>query len=550
MRMSLKQIFPSMQKTCGNNVPVVVQGQLAESKNGSRGQRHNPLLHVIELMLPTLSTLRAQAYCAPASAKCRLILAALLTLNAMTTPVVTAEEAVIGNVLGEQDFPALSIHPFGGYLVFEDNRTASGRDGRGITAVALDSDLQAHGESFRVNQLSLGKNEKPQVLTLSNGNTLFAWEIRQGAKAGIYSRTVDSSGKFLTSDLLINAPTLQAIVKQTARWFGYSRNSGKLRTYKFKDAIQNVREQAGNVVMAALPDGGAALAYHAMRKSETNTWQLVRDVKWTGSKFTTNDVLTPVRYSGDWKQDIFIQRLDSAGKKVGSETLVNQYTDNNQRTPSLTVLPNGNIVVTWVCEFPVSTDWKANFRIDLIGRLFNPLGDPVTDEFPVAMGDDLMQANPVVSGLAGGGFSVFWSQQEGEASRRWDVYGRVFGADASASGPAFRVNAFTMGDQFAPRVASFVESQLVVWTSTGQDGSGEGVYGRVLNSGVLSGEEFRVNTTTIGRQLHPAVSADAQGRALVVWSAFVGGTAGDWRGMDLFGSQLSIGPGEPGTSNP
>lgn len=541
MRMSSKQIVFSMhaQKTSTNTEAVDVRRPSDASKNGSRGQRRSPLLHVIELMLPPLSTLRAQVFCAPASATCRWIFAAILGLNAMAAGVATAEEAVIGNLPGEQDFPALSIGASGGFLAFEDNRTGSGRDGRGISAVALNSELQAHGEPFRVNQLSLGKNEKPQVLTLGNGNTLFAWEVRQGAKAGIYARVLGTNGLFSSFEALLNTTTSKQTIKQTARWTAHYRGKWKARTHKFKDIITNTREQAGGVSIAALPDGGAVLVYHAVRRCETNSWSLVDHVYPSHGKSRTNALLKPVRLTGDWMHDVFMQRLDGAGQKVGEEILVNQYTDFNQRTPSVATLENGNLVVTWVSESPASPDWRSNFHVDLIGRVFDAQGQPVSDEIPVAAADNLIQANPVVSPRAGGGFAVLWSQQEGTTTRGWDVYARSFGADASASGAAFRVNSYTTGDQFAPRIASSGSRQLVVWTSVGQDGSREGVYGRVLESGALGGEEFRVNATTASRQYHPAVATDGQGRALTIWAGFVGAATG----FDLFSHQSALGVG-------
>jgi len=546
VRMSSKQIVFSIhaQKTSANTVVVDVPRPSDASKNGSRGQRRSPLLHVIELMLPPLSTLRAHLFCAPASATCRWILAALLGLNAMTAGVAMAEEAVIGNLPGEQDFPALTFGASGGFLAFEDNRTGSGRDGRGISAVALNSELRARGEPFRVNQLSLGKNEKPQVLALGNGNTLFAWEVRQGSKAGIYTRVLGANGIFSSSEALLTTTTSKQTIKQTAKWTAHYRGKWKTRTHKFKDIITNTREQAGGISIAALPDGGAVLVYHTVRRCETNSWGLVDHVYLSHGEFRTNALLKSVRLTGDWMHDVFMRRLDGAGRKVGEEILVNQYTDFNQRTPSVATLENGNLVVIWVSESPASPDWRSNFRVDLMGRLFDAQGQPVSDEFPVAAADNLIQANPVVSATTGGGFSVLWSQQEGATARGWDVYARSFGADASASGAAFRVNSYTTGDQFAPRIASSGSRQMVVWTTVGQDGSREGVYGRVLESGALGGEEFRVNATTASRQYHPAVATDGQGRALTIWAGFVGAATG----FDLFSHKSALGVGEPGAS--
>jgi hypothetical protein len=85
-------------------------------------------------------------------------------------------------------------------------------------------------------------------------------------------------------------------------------------------------------------------------------------------------------------------------------------------------------------------------------------------------------------------------------------------------------------------VAALGTDYLVVWTSLGQDGSREGVFGRVLwGDGVPAGDEFRVNTTTVSQQLHPVVASDGVERFLAVWTSFTGVAAG----MDLFAQRYA-----------
>jgi len=502
---------------------------LSRKPEVSRGQQHEPLLHVTELMLPPLS-----ARIGLLSSGCAAI---FLTLLAIQTPVCEASEYPIGGALpGDQDFPAASISVGGGYLVWEDNRIEGGKTGSGIAAAGLDSNFSATGSVFRVNLQSTGSQEKPQVLRLSNGGTLFAWEQRQAEKPGVYVRLLDGNGRFTTGDLLVNTPTWSSSVKQSNSWYVLSKNSWKLRKYKYRELILNVREQAGGVALGALTDGGAVVAYHSIRRTETNSWGVVTNYNtYTG---VTKTPFKRLVLADNWMHDVFFQRLDAEGRKVGPEVMVNQYASYNQRNPAVAVLSDGRFIVVWVSEFPVNADWRHNFRVALYGRLFNAQGEPVGDEFSMAAGDGLTQANPSVAALPGGGFTVFCSQQEGTASRRWDVYAQNFGADGAASGPAFRVNDYTTGDQFGPKVATQGDNQFVVWTSIGQDGSREGVYGRLLTAGALSGDEIRVNTTTVSRQMHPTVAADGQGRFLTVWSGFVGGT-----GFDLFGQIFLPPPG-------
>ena len=97
-----------------------------------------------------------------------------------------------------------------------------------------------------------------------------------------------------------------------------------------------------------------------------------------------------------------------------------------------------------------------------------------------------------------------------------------------------------------PRIATAGANQLIVWTSMGQDGSYEGIYGRSLSRGELAGEEFRVNTRTISRQIQPCVASDGENRFLVVWSSFVSGTTGfDVIGQTFVTRQPPAAPAAP-----
>jgi hypothetical protein len=127
----------------------------------------------------------------------------------------------------------------------------------------------------------------------------------------------------------------------------------------------------------------------------------------------------------------------------------------------------------------------------------------------------------------------------------WDVYARSFAANGTGASDALRINSFNFGDQFGPKISRLGANQLVVWTSVGQDGSWEGVFGQLLYGGALYGAEFRVNTTTISRQMHPTVASDGASRFLVAWSSFVADTS-----FDLYAQRYAAGQPLPQPSVP
>ncbi len=505
---------------------------------GSRGQSPNPLLDVTELMLPPLRALGAASRPALTTAVCRWTLALILGLNAIPTTLVGGERLVLGEAPGDQDLPALGVGTDGGFIAWLDNRVQKhGREGRGIAAASFGAGFQNIGEAFQVADRADGKVERPMVTALTGGQYLFLWEIRNGTKPGIYARALGTNGTLARTETLVSAPTFRLKQTVSTNWTAHYRGILKSRKHKFREWITNTREQSGGAAVIALPDGGALLAYHAMRRSDTNSWYLMPTNRYSRGRIIQDSLLRPYRFGMDTLHDILLQRLDANGNKVGTEIVANQTLPFNQRNPAIAALAGGNILVTWVSETALApaNGRPANFRASVVGRIFDAQGQAVTDEFSVATPEEVAQANPVVRGLGNGGFIAFWSQQHAPG-HGWDVYGRTFGADGSASGAAFRVNNHTAGDQFGPQVSGTGDQLIVVWTSYGQDGSREGVYARRLEAGALSGDEFRVNDSTINRQWHPTVAADGLGGATILWSGFSGTS-----GFDLFGTTVPLG---------
>jgi Ca2+-binding RTX toxin-like protein len=85
-----------------------------------------------------------------------------------------------------------------------------------------------------------------------------------------------------------------------------------------------------------------------------------------------------------------------------------------------------------------------------------------------------------------------------------------------------RVNSYTKDNQAGSSITALADGGwLVTWDSYGQDGSFEGIYQqRYAASGDKAGGEIRVNTTTVGEQFKPSVTALADGGWLVTWTSY------------------------------
>lgn len=127
-----------------------------------------------------------------------------------------------------------------------------------------------------------------------------------------------------------------------------------------------------------------------------------------------------------------------------------------------------------------------------------------------------------VSALGGGGFVVVWDDP------MFDVYGQVFDSNGIRVGNEFEVNTYNISNQRAPSVAALHDGGFVVtWNSYGQDGSAEGVYGqKFLADGSKDGDEFQINTYSIGPQGSGVVTALNDGGFLVSWESSDGNGPG------------------------
>ncbi|MES1212961.1 MAG: Ig domain-containing protein, partial [Singulisphaera sp.] len=101
------------------------------------------------------------------------------------------------------------------------------------------------------------------------------------------------------------------------------------------------------------------------------------------------------------------------------------------------------------------------------------------------------------------------------------VYAQRYNLNGAAIGAPFRVNTTTSGNQTAPAVAmDSLGDFVIVWQSAGQDGSGDGIYGRRYgyDATPLAGE-FRVNSTTTGNQQAPAIAMNDTGAFAVAFQS-------------------------------
>lgn len=382
------------------------------------------------------------------------------------------EYAVIGSLAGDQVYPDAAVNTSGGLLVWQDNITDG--DGWGISARRLDSTLSGALGVFRVNVTGGGNQENPKVVLLKNGGGAFVWQGGVSGAQHVYARFMSASNTFLsTTDILVSTPT---------------------NNYQINPAA------------AVLNNSNVIVVWASYRQAGSNSMQ-----------------------------DVYGQIFSPAGAKVGSEFLVNQFINFNQRTPSVAAQPGGGFIVVWVSEQQrvatasmgtnttyVSASAISTPSVDIYARMFGASGNPAGNEFLVNNNFNPC-ATPAISITTDGSFLVAWTAHDSVIlTNSWDIYARSFNS-AGVGGSVITVNSRMFGDEYSPHVSAIGSEFMVLWTSLGQDGSREGVYAQfVHNDGALVGNEILVNKTTASQQMYPCIASDGVNQFFVAWSSFTG----------------------------
>jgi len=371
-----------------------------------------------------------------------------------------------------------------------------------------------------VNVQGTNDQENPRVALLNNGGAAFVWQGGKPSQEQIYARFLTPTNTWLTTnDVPVNSQLITNVLGYTTnatstvitnwnsshtRITGYTTKTTKIVTTN--TAVNTLHFQI-NPAVAVLNNSNVVVVWASFNQAGSNSLQ-----------------------------DVYGQILSPAGQKVGTNFLINHFIAYNQRTPAIAALKNGGFVVAWVSEqkrtaFNLGGIDETNgsppsvvgsSSADIYARFYSSNGVAQSDEFPVNT-DFNPCANPGVAVASDGSFMVVWGAYDmANPTNSWDIYARTF-SSAGIGGTTVVVNSRLYGDEYVPRISAIGADYLIVWTSLGQDGSREGVYGQFLHeNGSRVGAEFRVNTTTVSQQMQPAVASDGVGQFVVIWTSYTG----------------------------
>ncbi|MBV7569636.1 calcium-binding protein [Pseudomonas sp. PDM27] len=383
------------------------------------------------------------------------------------------------------------------------------------------------GETL-INTTTLGDQEDPNIYGLIDGGFVIAWQGNGvGDATGLFTQRYNASGAKVGGETLVNTtlageqsqPSVVGLLNggYVVTWSGL--NAGGLQCIFTQQYSASGAKVGGETVVntttagfrdspeiTALADGGYVV-----------TW---------GAEETAGDFGS------------FLQRFNASGVKVGGEVHINTTTAGAQDFPQIFGVPDGGYLAVWEGSGP-----GDNYGI--FTQRFNSAGAKVGVETLVNIPSVDIQSEHMVAVQANGNYLLVWESYPDTVTgvEQRDVFSQLYNSAGGKIGPQTRVNTTTPGAQGEAHVSvMFDGGYLVTWVGNGP-GDVDGVFTQRINaSGALVGAETRVNTTVAGDQIITRVTTLIDGGYVVVWESIGQDGAGSgtyFQRFDASGNKLT-----------
>jgi hypothetical protein len=364
---------------------------------------------------------------------------------------------------------------------------------------------------FRVNTGTLNNQDKPVTATLTDGTVVVAWTSADGlGNAAIELQRFDAQGNTVGSETLVAAGAALYEPASIARltdggfvvtWQTYGGNIHLQRFSAAGAAIGSetqVNTTTGPVqhqdaeAVTGLYDGGFLVTWRS--EIQSDGYQSIFSQRYDANGAPTSggfvesipqvplgDTVTTALSSGGWVvvwthgNDIYERRYDAGGQPAGNgapQVVAHAEAFAAFGNPYVAALADGGWAVVY-----------RDVTAHLYAQRFDSAGVAQGSATLVAQNVFASLENgPAVSGVADGGYIVTWESIVTGGDT--DIHAQRFDAVGARIGGEFLVSSTTASLQSTPAVTALPGGgAMFTWASSGQDGSGTGVYAKQFDSG-------------------------------------------------------------------
>ena len=370
--------------------------------------------------------------------------------------------------------------------------------------LALSQTPAPKGNEFQVNAQSQYAQSYPSVASAADGSFMVVWdsEYQDGTPLSVFAQRFAADGT-AQGEFQVNSYTTG---------------------YQYAPSV--AMDSDGDFVVAwdSYDQDGDLTGVFAQRFNSDGTL--------AGGDFQVNSLTTGYQYDasiamdadGDFvvvwtsyqtdyppNSEVYGQLYANDGSALGGEFRINSFTTGFQSRPAVVMDADGDFVVVWE---------SFNYGdLEVYAKRYSSGGTPLGGEILVPSSSGL-HYDPSISMDGQGNFVVAWAQTDNYGDNV--ISGRVFANDGTPSGADFQISSSTTTYRDYPSVATESNGKfVVVWQSSGQDGSSAGVFGqRFTSTGMTLGSEFLVNSYTTDAQGVPSVARGADGDFVVAWDSY------------------------------
>lgn len=235
---------------------------------------------------------------------------------------------------------------------------------------------------------------------------------------------------------------------------------------------------------------------------------------------------------------ISAQRFDAAGNLAGPEAAFSGNLSSNGG-PTVTTLSSGGYAITW---HESASSINPDYAADIYTQIFDSQGSAVSTKLVVNSVRQLDQREPAIAPLQDGGFVIAW-QSSGQDGSGLGVYLQKFSANGNKVGGETLVNTTTIDSQAYADITTLQDGGFVVaWYQSGNSSTQQGsFFQRFDSAGLKIGSEIHPDSTLTGSHGAPQITSTPDGGWIVVWLSSQESTLGN---MDLFAQRYSA-SGQP-----
>jgi hypothetical protein len=216
-----------------------------------------------------------------------------------------------------------------------------------------------------------------------------------------------------------------------------------------------------------------------------------------------------------------------------TEFQVNDYSEDNQYNPRVSVLPDGGFITVW------HSNWQDGSKTGVYGRIFDSYGADVTGEIHISQTTDQDQKKPAVATLTDGRIIVVWDGNGPEDDE--GIHGVILTANGTTALPEFTLNEPTgIKDWEVDVVAMAGGSFGVIWSAVSLTPEGAELVGVVYSGeGLPITAEVQLNDVAEDSQMKPRSAVLPNNSYVITWNTQYYGKSDYDALVRIFGSDGS-----------